>query len=179
MTTLFNLGSVSSMQIPADWRPGRIISEERPGQVSQPYHFEGDSDITFATYYRGKAMPKLIGQYFKILLEKPAHKVIDDDEYETLYIVLRHMCEEQFFRIDELYTQAINGKMALFVCGLWLSTELRNLGIFMAANLDCTEVDELHYFAPQARFDEHLPAVQAIVQSIRFRAYAERGATNA
>ncbi|MBU6451653.1 MAG: hypothetical protein KGS72_07755 [Cyanobacteria bacterium REEB67] len=167
MTSVFNLGSICSMTVPSEWQAMPLERSSQAGQVSQPYTLKEDSDVTFSLYYRGKEVSRAIAEDFLAVLNAAPHD-LSADEIETVIVVLRHMSEEDFFKPDYVRTVSLGGRTVLTVEGVWTASDLKNLGVFLCGNESGTIVDELHYYAPIAKYDAHMDKARAILNSIRF-----------
>jgi hypothetical protein len=167
MTSVFNLGSIRNMTIPAEWQAMPLERSNQVGQVSQPYTLKEDEDVTFSLYYRGREVSRAIAEDFLAVLNAPPHD-LSADEIETVIVVLRHMSEEDFFKPTYVRTVELCGRTVLTVEGIWTASDLKNLGIFLSGNESGTVIDELHYYAPIAKYDAHLDKARAILNSIRF-----------
>lgn len=169
MVSVFNLGSIKTMAIPAIWKslPLEHSSSRTPDQVSQPYALKEDETVRFILFYRGKQVYPDIASDFLNVLKEPPHE-LDTREYASIEVVLRHMSEDDFFAREFVRTESINGKTVLTAQGIWKESGLKNLGVFINGNADGSLIDELHYYAPQEKFDRFLPAAKEILASLKF-----------
>jgi hypothetical protein len=167
LVTVFNLGSVKSMSLPKCWKALPLEHGNKPGQVSQPYAIKGDEAVRFVLFYRGHEIYDDVAADLCKLLKLPPHD-LDAREFSAIEIVLRNMSEDDFFDLEFARTTVINGKTLLVAQGVWKSSGLKNLGIFIGSDKANKLIDELHYYAPEAKFEQYLPAAQEILHSLRF-----------
>ncbi|MBS2009950.1 MAG: hypothetical protein JST01_23070 [Cyanobacteria bacterium SZAS TMP-1] len=167
MTSVLNLGSIKHLTIPSEWSCLPLERGRAPGEISQVYTLKADPEVELFLYYRGSEEPKLIAEDFLKVLAAPPHKLSEEERFAT-ECVIRNLSEESFFKQFSIATESINGTTVLVVDGQWKESQMRNLGVFVNGDGKGAVIDELHYTAPPEKFDAHLPAVRAILSSIRF-----------
>ena len=78
------------------------------------------------------------------------------------------MSEDSFFERYCVKTEILNGHKVLVVEGLWKESDLKTFALFIDGNGKGTLVDELHFYAPSAKYDEHIGEIKKILASTKF-----------
>jgi len=166
LSTVFNLGSIKNLTVPSKWTAAPM--EKGPkGEISNVYKLNEDPEVEFLLYYRGKEVALDIASDFKAVLASPPH-VLSAAEYATIEVVLRHMSEDDFFERYRVVTTKIGGQTVLLTEGRWIVSDVKNLALFAAGNNSGSIIDELHYYAPAAKYDKYMDQGMAIFESIKF-----------
>jgi len=167
MTGLFNLGSIKHLSLPDTWVSLPVEQDARSGETSYEYRLRSDEDVKLLLFYRGRLLPEPIGQDFLKALQSDPHDLAGE-EYFSIECVIRNMSEDSFFQRYSVKTELLNGHKVIAVEGLWKESDLKTLAVFVDGNGKGTLVDELHFYAPSAKYDEHLAEFKKILASIKF-----------
>jgi hypothetical protein len=130
-------------------------------------------DITLNLYYRPRPLPPNTARQFAAALSKPPH-ALSETGIDDISLVFRDAAYPEYFNMRSARTEILRGRTVLVYDGVWLSTNLRNLGIFFAADELAFFVQEIHYLAPADIFEAHLGEAKMCLDSIDWNEPARR-----
>lgn len=153
------------MRLPDGWKECEpefnTILWERCRIFRQPE----DPSVHIMMYYRGQPLATQAANRLLSVLEKPSHK-LNPDEVDSIGVVLRDASDSDWFEMQSLRTETLKGRKVLVCEGLWKRSGLFDLGVFIDWKGDGSEIEELHYLAPQDLYQKFLATVGKAFRSI-------------
>lgn len=128
-------------------------------------HRSSQQEVTLTLYYRPRPLPSVCAGHFATLLSQAPH-ALSKQEIEDVDLVFRNAAYPEYFDMQSARTEDLRGRCVLVYDGVWLSTQLRNLGIFFPLGQETDFVQAIHYVAPADVFAAHLGEAKACLASI-------------
>lgn len=153
-TKKFSAGSISNLELPTGWTRGKhsenAVMNTRYDEFLPPG--AGDNSSRIQIYERGLKIGAKDAENFNKLLSAADHK-LDKSELNSLGSVLDNKVRDSEFRIDQGWTETVNGKKVLFVEGEFLEDEKKNLSMIIDLDGTGARTQELSYLAPKDQYD--------------------------
>jgi len=158
------IGQARNMRLPAGWRPG----ERHDGRIfSQAFHLESNAGVTLVFRYRGYRVSKeAASEFVRILAQKPGHASLPDSG--SLREIIGILAHTDVFAIETARVESINGRHVLSTQGRYHKDRCHELTIYVDADRSepGTVVQEIHYLAPSAVFDQYLEHIRDAFRTI-------------
>jgi hypothetical protein len=154
-------GLVERMTLPAGWSENNESREEFWREFSPPDR----EDVKLVFFYRGKRVHREAATNFLKVLNLPEHELTMEERRNVEWII-RNASEPEWFAIKSLRTEGVNQKKALVMEGLWLKKRQANLGLFFDSDQTGSNVQEIHYVAPEEDYYKFLPDAINAIKSI-------------
>ena len=163
-----NLGEIKTLTMPDGWLNTRKLL----GQFGNSYLYyfgpEGEPDLQFALFYRGKLMASLSGRNFRQILAKES-RTLSAREVLLLSEVLGNLADPDLFDLTEARAENLQGKPVLTATGIYPELYLENFTVFIDAGNDGCAVQEIVFSAPPMLYQRYLPAVLGCLESVQWR----------
>lgn len=150
----FSGGAIANIDLPANWTNGRHSENPTTGRKYDELFPKGASESSprIQIYERGLDVGATAAANFSRLLGAPDHR-LDDNELKSLGNVLDNKTRSSEFRIDQGWTETVNGKRVLFVEGEFLEDHKKSLSMIVDRDGTGAQTQELTYIAPSSKYD--------------------------
>ncbi len=170
-TEIVEHGQIIKMVFPEGWVEGP--REKNPGIGARSFrevHPEASPKTMLCFFYRGLPISDNGAANFRSVLEKPPHE-LTADEIKSLKEVLKMKTpiESAQFQIASARTEVLNGKKVLIVEGSYPEAGEQIYEIYIDADGSGEVIQEIYFQAPQADYEQYLPAAQEAIRSIVWR----------
>lgn len=166
MTRVSDLGQISEMTLPQDWKLG--TTDSGSGGTFREYHPAGRPEVKICFYYRGQRIGEEEGAAFKAVLDKPAH-VLSKAEIQSLTEVMRNKHDPKVFHMMGAHTEDLNGKRVLVVEGRFVEKQYDTRSIYVDSDGTGTAVQEIYFQAPKADYMMTVKQAQDAFRSIKWK----------
>lgn len=149
--------AIASLPVPRAWQALETETPRR-GWLHE-FGPEATPGPKMTACHSGKQLPVEDAAAFQALLASPPGPV-DLHQHDVLILVLRDVSDEHWFYLHQLCTADLSGRRVLLASGCWRVNAMHALALFVATGTDRRQVEELHYTASAAEFQDWLPQVQ-------------------
>jgi len=165
---LSDIGPVSTMVIPADWRPGRQRHNTLGLSFYEEYTPPGEPETILYFYFRGVPLEPEQAGAFKQVLKAPPH-TLSEAEVEKIKPLLAGKASPDAFEILSLATELINGKHVLMLTGIYKGEEKPMIELFVDLDGSGSLLHEIEYQAPLDKYTVYLPQMEAAFKSLSWK----------
>lgn len=158
-------GRISRMDMPLDWKEESPVPEDGARYTREFYSVEMPNAKIFL-HYRGYPLGSGASTFFRQLLEGPQHD-LSAIEKTSISDVIGNAGIPELFRLESLRAAHVNARSVLVLEGVW-SGGNRSLQLYIAADRDCSIVQEIWFMAPEPDFSSWKPTFDWIIESIEW-----------
>lgn len=153
------------MHLPDGWKETepevKVVFMER----LREFRSQDDPAVEISLYYRGQPIARAAANRLLSVLEKPSHS-LTEQEVDAVSVVLRDASDSDWFDLRSARTETLKGRKVLVCEGVWKRSGIVDLGVFIDRNGDGSEIEELHYKAPENLYQKFLGTAGRAFRSI-------------
>jgi hypothetical protein len=164
---LRNEGPIKRVILPEEWQRTSDKPDSSTASTLKNFALRHDPQVVIQFYYDGNDSGEADGQEFLEILSKPPH-LLTVEELPLIYVISGGAGHPDYFETRYARTQSIRGKTVVVINGVWKSNNMSDLAIFVPIDPSGCQVQEIHYVSTADKYDQYLPAVEQIINSIEW-----------
>lgn len=162
---IFGNGAIRLMHLPDGWQETEPSVDLYFMEALREFKHKEDPTVEICIYYRGQPIAKGAANRLLTVLDKPSH-TLTGAELDSVSVVLRDASDSDWFDMRSARTETLKGRKVLVCEGVWKRSGIVDLGVFIDRNGDGSEIEELHYKAPENLYQKFLGTAGKAFRSI-------------